>query len=76
VHPLYADYTTPTFDENHNLMKGGSWASCGNASLGSARDAFRRHFFQHAGFRYVIGPAPGLPSASRDLVFLEPWRHN
>lgn len=53
VHPLYDDFTTPTFDGQHNLMKGGSWASCGNEARLSARYAFRKHFFQHAGFRYV-----------------------
>lgn len=54
VHPIYDDFTTPTFDQRHNLIKGGSWISCGNESLRSSRYAFRRHFFQHAGFRYVI----------------------
>ncbi len=54
VHPIYDDFTTPTFDERHNLIKGGSWISCGNESLRSSRYAFRRHFFQHAGFRYVV----------------------
>lgn len=57
VHPLYDDFTTPTFDGRHNLMKGGSWISCGNETLHSARYAFRRHFFQHAGFRYVVANA-------------------
>ncbi len=60
VHPLYDDFTTPTFDGRHNLFKGGSWISSGNESRKSARYAFRRHFFQHAGFRYVVGAA--LPS--------------
>ena len=64
VHPLYDDFTTPTFDARHNLMKGGSWISCGNDSLHAARYAFRRHFFQHAGFRYVVGEAPAAPPAS------------
>jgi 5-histidylcysteine sulfoxide synthase/putative 4-mercaptohistidine N1-methyltranferase len=54
VHPIYDDFTTPTFDQRHNLIKGGSWISCGNEALYSSRYAFRRHFFQHAGFRYVI----------------------
>ena len=54
VHPHYDDFTTPTFDTQHNLIKGGSWIACGNESLKSARYAFRRHFFQHAGFRYVM----------------------
>jgi 5-histidylcysteine sulfoxide synthase/putative 4-mercaptohistidine N1-methyltranferase len=53
VHPVYDDFTTPTFDNRHNLIKGGSWISTGNETLLSARYAFRRHFFQHAGFRYV-----------------------
>ncbi|WP_353662029.1 5-histidylcysteine sulfoxide synthase [Hydrogenimonas sp. SS33] len=53
VHPLYDDFTTPTFDGRHNLIKGGSFVSCGDEALASARYAFRRHFFQHAGFRYV-----------------------
>lgn len=53
VHPLYDDFTTPTFDGKHNLIKGGSFISTGNEALQDARYAFRRHFFQHAGFRYV-----------------------
>ena len=55
VHPLYDDFTAPTFDNRHNLIKGGSFISCGNEALKSARYAFRRHFFQHAGFRYIVG---------------------
>lgn len=58
VHPCYDDFTTPTFDNRHNLIKGGSWISCGNEALHSARYAFRRHFFQHAGFRYVVSDTP------------------
>jgi 5-histidylcysteine sulfoxide synthase/putative 4-mercaptohistidine N1-methyltranferase len=54
VHPFYDDFTMPTFDGRHNIFKGGSWISCGNESRKSARYAFRKHFFQHAGFRYVI----------------------
>lgn len=54
VHPIYDDFTTPTFDGRHNLMKGGSWISCGNEAEPESRYAFRRHFFQHAGFRYVV----------------------
>ena len=53
IHPLYDDFSVPTFDTRHNLIKGGSWASTGNEVLKDARYAFRRHFFQHAGFRYV-----------------------
>lgn len=64
VHPLYDDFTTPTFDGRHNLIKGGSWISCGNESLRAARYAFRRHFFQHAGFRPVVAEAATAPPAS------------
>lgn len=53
VHALYDDFSVPTFDGRHNLIKGGSWISTGNETLLSSRYAFRRHFFQHAGFRYV-----------------------
>ena len=63
-HPLYDDFSTPTFDERHNLFKGGSWISCGNEALPESRYAFRRHFFQHAGFRYVVGEAPASVAAS------------
>ena len=64
VHPIYDDFTTPTFDERHNLIKGGSWISCGNEALPVSRYAFRRHFFQHAGFRYVVSDAPATAPAS------------
>ena len=64
VHPLYDDFTTPTFDDRHNLIKGGSWISCGNEARYASRYAFRRHFFQHAGFRYVVGePPPATPAS-------------
>ncbi|MFZ2972732.1 MAG: 5-histidylcysteine sulfoxide synthase [Ferribacterium limneticum] len=64
VHPIYDDFTTPTFDERHNLFKGGSWISCGNEAAPVSRYAFRRHFFQHAGFRYVVADAPATQPAS------------
>ncbi|MEG3133018.1 5-histidylcysteine sulfoxide synthase [Rouxiella sp. T17] len=54
IHPMYDDFSTPTFDGKHAIIKGGSWISTGNEALKSARYAFRRHFFQHAGFRYVL----------------------
>jgi 5-histidylcysteine sulfoxide synthase/putative 4-mercaptohistidine N1-methyltranferase len=58
IHPSYDDFSTPTFDMRHNLIKGGSWISTGNEALRSARYAFRRHFYQHAGFRYVSSVQP------------------
>lgn len=61
VHPLYDDFSTPTFDGKHNLIKGGSWISTGNEATRDSRYAFRRHFFQHAGFRYVQSDSPDAP---------------
>jgi len=57
VHSWYDDFTVPTFDGKHNLIKGGSWISTGNEAMLCARYAFRRHFYQHAGFRYVESEA-------------------
>ncbi|MEA1918056.1 MAG: 5-histidylcysteine sulfoxide synthase [Campylobacterota bacterium] len=56
VHPIYDDFSTPTFDGKHNLMKGGSFISSGNELMKHSRYAFRKHFYQHAGFRYVQAP--------------------
>nr|WP_041543764.1 5-histidylcysteine sulfoxide synthase [Oceanimonas sp. GK1] len=61
VHPLYDDFSTPTFDNRHNLFKGGSWISTGNEATRYSRYAFRRHFFQHAGFRYIESDNPEVP---------------
>lgn len=53
-HPLYEDFSLPTFDGKHQLIKGGSWISSGNLTYITSRYAFRKHFYQHAGFRYII----------------------
>ena len=58
VHPMYDDFSTPTFDGKHNLIKGGSWISTGNEATVHSRYAFRRHFYQHAGFRYIQSDTP------------------
>jgi 5-histidylcysteine sulfoxide synthase/putative 4-mercaptohistidine N1-methyltranferase len=58
VHPAYDDFSVPTFDGRHNMIKGGSWISTGNEASRTSRYAFRRHFFQHAGFRYVQSDTP------------------
>lgn len=54
VHEAYDDFSTPTFDNKHALILGSSWASSGNLIMKYSRYAFRKHFFQNAGFRYVI----------------------
>ncbi len=54
VHSAYDDFSTPTFDNKHALILGSSWASSGNLIMKHSRYAFRKHFPQNAGFRYVI----------------------
>jgi len=54
VHKAYDDFSVPTFDEKHALILGSSWASSGNLITKHSRYAFRKHFYQNAGFRYVI----------------------
>lgn len=61
THPLYQDFSIPCFDEKHNIIMGGSWISTGDEASVYARYAFRRHFFQHLGFRIV--KAMGSPSS-------------
>ncbi len=51
VHPLYDDFSAPYFDDQHSMMAGGSWASTGTGASRYYRLWFRRHFYQHAGFR-------------------------
>lgn len=50
-HPLYLDQSAPFFDDQHQLMLGGSWATNGAMALPSYRNWFRPYFYQHAGFR-------------------------
>lgn len=57
VHSAYDDFSTPTFDNKHALILGSSWASSGNLIMKHSRYAFRKHFYQNAGFRYVISNA-------------------
>jgi 5-histidylcysteine sulfoxide synthase/putative 4-mercaptohistidine N1-methyltranferase len=70
VHPLYDDFSVPTFDGRHNLIKGGSWIATGNEAIASSRYAFRRHFYQHAGFRPIID-APGHDSVTEGSKLYE-----
>jgi 5-histidylcysteine sulfoxide synthase/putative 4-mercaptohistidine N1-methyltranferase len=51
VHPFYQDFSDPCFDALHSLIQGGSFMSTGDEVSIWARFHFRRHFFQHAGFR-------------------------
>jgi hypothetical protein len=53
THYLYDDFSTPCYDGRHNMIMGGSWASTGDEASSFARFMFRRHFYQHCGFRLV-----------------------
>ncbi len=68
VHPVYDDFTVPTFDNMHNLIKGGAWIATGNEAQTLARYAFRRHFYQHAGFRYIEAEAGTAPTTPQERV--------
>lgn len=51
VHPYYEDFSEPYMDTDHATLLGGSWASSGTSASKYYRLWFRRHFYQHAGFR-------------------------
>ena len=51
VHPYYIEFSEPYMDEEHGMMAGGSWVTTGTGASKYYRLWFRRHFFQHAGFR-------------------------
>ena len=53
THKVYDDFSSPCFDGRHNIIMGGSWVSSGTSASRFGRYSFRRHFFQHAGFRLV-----------------------
>jgi len=44
IHYAYDDFSTPTFDDKHFLIKGGSFISTGNEIMKHSRYAFRGHF--------------------------------
>ncbi len=52
-HYLYDDFSTPTYDGRHNMLLGGCWITSGAGMSCFGRYSFRRHFYQHGGFRVV-----------------------
>ncbi|RMG73083.1 MAG: 5-histidylcysteine sulfoxide synthase [Bacteroidetes bacterium] len=50
-HPYYLDFSEPYMDADHAMLLGGSWATTGTGASRYYRLWFRRHFYQHAGFR-------------------------
>jgi len=57
-HAYYDDFSSPCFDGRHTMILGGSWIATGDEASRFARFAFRRHFMQHAGFRFVKSTNP------------------
>jgi 5-histidylcysteine sulfoxide synthase len=51
THYLYEDQSAPFFDDNHQMMLGGSWTTNGTMALPCYRNWFRPFFYQHVGFR-------------------------
>ncbi|CCW59617.1 unnamed protein product [Phytomonas sp. EM1] len=72
VHPFYDDFSLPTFDGLHASMKGGTWVTTGNAATRDARFAFRRHFFQYIGVRYIEGDDVELSKYLSSPIGLDP----
>jgi len=58
THPVYDDFSAPTFDGRHSMQKGGAFIATGNEATRDARYAFRRHFYQIIGIRYVESVHP------------------
>ncbi|MBK7409918.1 MAG: 5-histidylcysteine sulfoxide synthase [Saprospirales bacterium] len=50
-HYLYEDFSAPYFDNAHSMLAGGAWVTTGTGASKYYRLWFRRHFYQHAGFR-------------------------
>lgn len=51
THYLYEDFSAPYFDDQHSMLLGGAWATTGTGASKYYRLWFRKHFYQHAGFR-------------------------
>ncbi len=65
IHEAYDDFSVPTFDGKHALILGSSWASSGNLIMKHSRYAFRKHFPQFCGFRYVL--SNHIKSETKDI---------
>ena len=51
IHPWYEEFSEPYMGKEHGMMAGGAWATTGTGASKYYRLWFRRHFYQHAGFR-------------------------
>jgi len=65
IHPYYTDFSTPCFDNEHQMILGGSFISTGDEASIWSRFHFRPHFFQHAGFRLARDISSGADQATK-----------
>ena len=65
IHPYYTDFSTPCFDNEHQMIMGGSFISTGDEASIWSRFHFRPHFFQHAGFRIAQSEKDDNDSGNR-----------
>jgi putative 4-mercaptohistidine N1-methyltranferase len=71
THHIYADFSTPCFDNQHNMIGGGSFISTGNEASVFARYAFRPHFLQHSSFRLVHSKTDAPAGRVKNLTGFE-----
>jgi 5-histidylcysteine sulfoxide synthase len=67
IHSYYDDFSTPCFDGKHQMIRGGSFMSCGHEASQFARFHFRPHFYQHSGFR-MAASLDGSPDNGATLI--------
>lgn len=58
AHPYYLDFSEPFFTPHHATLRGGAWVTTGTGASRHYRLWFRRHFYQHAGFRIARDLSP------------------
>lgn len=80
IDPLYDDFSTPCFDGRHQMIRGGSFMSCGHEASLWARFHFRPHFYQHSGFRMAATLDGGIDNGAtlllRSKEYIHPKRQN
>ena len=75
VHPFYDDFSTPCFDGKHQMIRGGSFISCGHEASLFARFHFRPHFYQHSGFRIAATLDGSLDNGATLLIKSKEYVH-
>lgn len=80
INPLYDDFSMPCFDGKHQMMRGGSFISCGDEASVWSRFHFRPHFYQCTGFRMAATSNGSATNGEKLLVvkgsYVHPRRFN